>query len=74
MKTKVLIIDDLSLIHIYIRESLLVNDTARRQQSVQNLQEHFGALEESVAAAEKRLISERGRAEMARFKLSLIHI
>jgi methyl-accepting chemotaxis protein len=51
-----------------IRESLLVNDTARRQQSVQNLQEHFGALEESVAAAEKRLISERGRAEMARFK------
>jgi methyl-accepting chemotaxis protein len=51
-----------------IRESLLENDAAARQLSVRNLQEDFGALEESIAAAEKRLVSERGKAEMAKFK------
>jgi methyl-accepting chemotaxis protein len=51
-----------------VRESLLVNDVAARQQSLQNLQEQFGAMEEAVAAAEKKLVSEQGKAEMARFK------
>jgi methyl-accepting chemotaxis protein len=51
-----------------VRESLLVNDTAARQQSVQNLQEHFGALEEALAAAEKKIVSEQAKAEIAKFK------
>ena len=51
-----------------VRESLLVTDTAERQQSAQNLQEQFAALEEAVAAAEKKLLSEQAKAEIAKFK------
>jgi methyl-accepting chemotaxis protein len=51
-----------------VRQSLLVNDTAARQQSIQNLQEHFGALEEALSAAEKKIVSEQAKAEIAKFK------
>ncbi|HUB78299.1 MAG TPA: methyl-accepting chemotaxis protein [Bryobacteraceae bacterium] len=51
-----------------VRESLLISDTALRQQSAQNLQEQFAALEEAVAAAEKKLLSEQAKAEVAKFK------
>src|SRR5208283_1243565 len=51
-----------------IRESLLVTDTAVRQQTVQKVREQFGALEEVTASAERNLVSDAGKAEMGRFK------
>ena len=51
-----------------VRETLLATDIAARQQCVQNLQEQFTTLEEAVAVAEKKLLSEQGKAEIAKFK------
>jgi methyl-accepting chemotaxis protein len=51
-----------------VRESLLASDNGVRQQSLQNLQEQFGSLEELVSASEKKIVSEQGKAEIAKFK------
>jgi methyl-accepting chemotaxis protein len=51
-----------------VRESLLVTDTATREQTLQKLQEQFGSLEEAVSAAEKKIVTADGKAELAKFK------
>jgi methyl-accepting chemotaxis protein len=51
-----------------VRESLLVTDVEERQQSAQKLQEQFTTLEEAMAAAEKKIVSEQAKAEIVKFK------
>jgi methyl-accepting chemotaxis protein len=51
-----------------VRQALISNDVADREQGSRNLQGQFESLEEAMSSAEKTLATERGKAEMAKFK------
>jgi len=51
-----------------VRQALISGDVAAREQGSRNLQEQFDSLEEAMSSAEKTLVTERGKAEMVKFK------
>jgi len=51
-----------------IRQALLESEVQGREKSARNLQEEFSALEEAIGAAEKNLVTEEGKAAMAKLR------
>jgi methyl-accepting chemotaxis protein len=51
-----------------VRQTLLDSDVASREQGGRNVEAQFDSLEEAMSSAEKTLVTERGKAEMAKFR------